>query len=134
MEARKVKVYQHVKQKISDFEIKNGKIPLNVREEKCNVIIRLYALWDTVARTSRIVHVLITSVYLSLCVTVLLSFFFYLQSFHCVFCFRLAFSSAKLREKHNFPPLSCCTSALLCFGNMENLEDTFRSPSRFVRS
>lgn len=111
-----MKVHQCSKRKIFEFEVKNGKFSVSVREEKCNVIARVYVQWNAVARTSRVVHVLITSVYLSLrTFSFFFSFFFFLLLFSvfplCIFCPCFAFSSAKSCEKYN-SSLSCCTLRL----------------------
>lgn len=82
-------------------------------------------------RQSHVCFALVTNVYLSL--RTFLPTFCYFQSFHhCISRFVFAYLITKSREKQSFP-LTYCTSALLCFDNMENLEDTFRSLSRFVQ-
>lgn len=99
-------------------------------ERSANVVVSI--CWDSRTYVSHRSHVNNKCISLT-SYNFLFFFFFNFQSFrHCTSRFRFASLIAKSREKLSFS-LSCCTSALLWFDNMENLEDTFRLLLRFAR-
>lgn len=95
-----------------------------MREEDCIIDVMHGSM-----RQSHVYFALVTNVYLSLR-TFLPTFLLFsvFPSLYIPFCFRI--SNRKIARKTVFLSRAVLR---LCFDNMENLEDTFRSLSRFVR-